>query len=467
VTYPASGHYGYVQIAARSTEPPAEVAGGPGTPPPPASAPPPPARPVVPVGLDSLNTEAKRRDLRRMKLIATGFLVAATLVFVAAQLWLARGGPDWVGYVRAAAEAGMVGALADWFAVTALFRRPLGLPIPHTAIIPTKKDMIGDSLGDFIGTNFLAEEVVRDKLRRTELARRVGGWLSEPANAERVTAEAATAVRGAVTVLRDDDVQDVLEQVVARQLMKQQWGPPLGRVLSGVLSDGTHHKMVDLVCDRAFDWVRANHDLVMRVVSDHAPTWSPKFVDELIADKVFSEVLAFSWAVKVDPEHPMRKAIDKFLIEFAGDLQTDEATIERAEQIKNQIVAHPDVQKFIGKAWTTVKTMILDAAADPSSALRRRVADGLAAVGRRLSTDPEFRAKMDGWVEEAAGYVVRHYRAEITTLITDTVSRWDAEETSRKVELQVGRDLQFIRINGTVVGSLAGLVIYAVSQFIS
>jgi uncharacterized membrane-anchored protein YjiN (DUF445 family) len=158
--------------------------------------------------------------------------------------------------------------------------------------------------------------------------------------------------------------------------------------------------------------------------------------------------------------------VDKFLVEFAEDLQTDATTIERAEQIKYQIVEHPDVQKFIGKAWTTVKTMILDAAADPSSALRRRVADGLVAVGARLATDAEFRAKMDGWVEDAAGYVVRHYRDEITTLITDTVSRWDAEETSRKVELQVGRDLQFIRINGTVVGSIAGVLIYATSQLL-
>jgi uncharacterized membrane-anchored protein YjiN (DUF445 family) len=436
-----TGHYGHVQTSVVSQQ--------------------------TPVGLDTLDSEAKRRDLRRMKLIATGFLVLATVVFLAAHLWLVNGGPGWLGYPRAAAEAGMVGALADWFAVTALFRHPLGLRIPHTAIIPTKKAQIGDSLGDFVGSNFLAEDVVRDKLKRTMMASRLGGWLSDPANAERLTAELATAARGTVTVLRDEYVQDVLEQVLVRQLMNQQWGPPLGRVLAGVLADGTHHKMVDLVCDRAYDWVRGNHDLVMRVVSDHAPTWSPRFVDEMIADKVFSEVLAFAWAVKVDPDHPMRKAVDKFLIEFAQDLQTDPVTIERTELIKHQMVAHPDVQRFIGQAWTTVKTMILDAAADPSSALRRRVSDGLVSLGRRLTEDAQFQAKIDGWVEDAAGYAVRHYRDEITTLITDTVDRWDAEETSRKVELQVGRDLQFIRINGTVVGSLAGVVIYAVSQLLS
>ena len=169
--------------------------------------------------------------------------------------------------------------------------------------------------------------------------------------------------------------------------------------------------------------------------------------------------------MKTDPEHPLRKAIDTFLVEFAGDLQHDPDTIERVERIKYQIVEHPEVQRFIGQAWGTVKKLVLDAAEDPSSALRLRVRDGLAGAGRpaELRT-PSCAAKIDGWLVEAAGYVVRHYRREITTLITDTVARWDAEETSRKVELQVGRDLQFIRINGTVVGALAGLVIYTVSQ---
>jgi uncharacterized membrane-anchored protein YjiN (DUF445 family) len=174
----------------------------------------------------------------------------------------------------------------------------------------------------------------------------------------------------------------------------------------------------------------------------------------------------FGWAVKTDPEHPLRQAVDKFLVEFAADLQNDPETIEKAERIKNQIIAQPDVQRFIGQAWGTVKSLILDAAADPSSALRTRVRDGLVSFGQRLSTDPELRGKIDGWLGDAAGYVVRHYRGEIVTLITDTVARWDAEETSRKIELQVGRDLQFIRINGTVVGALAGLLIYTFGQLL-
>ncbi|MFC6089400.1 DUF445 domain-containing protein [Saccharothrix sp. BKS2] len=401
-----------------------------------------------------------------MKLVATGFFLAATAVFVIALLF-EEGGPAWVGYVRAAAEAGMVGALADWFAVTALFRRPLGLPIPHTAIIPSRKDTFGDALGSFVGQNFLSEAVVRDKLRRVGVGRRLGEWLVRPENAERVTSELANVVRGAVTVLRDEDVQAIVEQAVVRRLVDRPWGPPLGKLLGQVLSDGAHHKLVDLVCDRAYDWVRDNYDKVMGVVSDRAPTWSPKFVDSLLGDKVYNELLNFAWAVKTDVNHPMRLAVDQFLIEFADDLCTDPTTMQRAEQVKQQVVEHPDVQRLIGSAWGTAKKMLLDAAEDPSSELRRRVREGLLSFGRRLVEDESMRAKVDGWLEGAAAYVVTHYRDEITTLITDTVERWDAEETSRKIELQVGRDLQFIRINGTVVGALAGLVIYTVGQLVT
>ncbi len=416
------------------------------------------------MGAQSLNEQTKARDLRRMKSLATGLLLVASVIFLAARWWESADGPVWIAYVRATAEAAMVGALADWFAVTALFRRPLGLPIPHTAIIPTKKDMIGDSLGDFVGENFLAEDVVRDKLARVEVSSRVGAFIGEQANADRITAELATAARGVVTVLRDEDVQEVIEQVLVRKLMERPIGPPLGTVLEGVLADGSHHRLVDLVCDRAYDWVVGNQEMVLRVVSDRAPSWSPRFVDDLIADRVFLEVQTFAWAVKTDPEHPLRAAVDRFLDDFAADLQRDLETIERAERIKHQIVAHPDVQRFIGGAWGVVKGLILDAAADPSSALRLRVRDGLMSLGKKLSSDETLRGKVDGWLADAAGYVVRHYRGEITTLITDTVQRWDAEETSRKVELQVGRDLQFIRINGTVVGALAGLAIYTLSQ---
>ncbi len=407
-----------------------------------------------------------RRELRRGKAVALAFLLAATVVFLGFRAWELHGGPAWAAYVRAAAEAGMVGALADWFAVTALFRHPLGIPIPHTAIIPTKKDALGHSLSDFVGSNFLAVDVITDKLRRAQVPLRFGRWLAQRANADRATAELATMVRGAVAVLRDEDVQAVIDQVITRRLLAQPWGPALGKLLGQVLADAAHSNLVDLVCDRAYDWVRDNHESVARVVSEHSPSWSPRFVDDLLGDKVYSEVLSLAWEVKTDPDHPMRKAVDGFLSDFAEDLQHDPDTIARAEQFKRQILAHPEVHGLISAAWSTAKTMLLDAAEDPSSELRLRVTETLMQVGRRLVFDAGLREKLDGWLADAAGYVVRHYAAEITTVITDTVERWDGAETARKVELQVGRDLQFIRINGTVVGAFAGLLIYTISQLV-
>jgi uncharacterized membrane-anchored protein YjiN (DUF445 family) len=409
------------------------------------------------------NEQAKLRGLRRMKAVALAFLLGAAVVYALTRLY--NDAPSWVGYVQAMAEASMVGALADWFAVTALFRHPLGLPIPHTAIIPRKKDALGENLSDFVGANFLAEAVVTDKLYRVGISNRLGSWLAQPRNAERATAELATAVRAVVTVLRDEDVQPVLENALVRRLLEQPWGPPLGRLLAQLLTDGAHHKLVDLLTERAYEWVRDNHGAVLRLVSQRLPGWSPRFVDELVADRLYGEVLTFAWAVRTELDHPMRKAVDTFLLEFAEDLRTDPEMIERAEAVKQQVLAHPEVQILVGSAWGTAKKMLLGAAEDPSSELRQRVRDGLMSLGRRLRQDTELRSKVDNWLQGVATYVVSNYRGEITALITDTVQRWDAAETARKVELQVGRDLQFIRINGTVVGALAGLLIHTLSQF--
>jgi uncharacterized membrane-anchored protein YjiN (DUF445 family) len=409
-------------------------------------------------------TEEKQRALRKMKLVALGFLVGATVIFAVAWAWEANGGPPWIGYVRAAAEAGMVGALADWFAVTALFRYPLGIRIPHTAIIPNRKDVLGDSLGEFVGVNFLSEQVIREKLASVDVSRRLGEWLAQEENAERVTSELATVVRGLVTVLRDDDVQAVFEQAVTKRIVAVPWGPPLGKLMERVLSDGTHRQLVDLLCDRAYDWVKENHDKFVGMVSDRAPSWSPKFVDGIVADRIYGEVLSFAWALKTEPEHQMRQAIDRFLIGFAEDMQHDPEMMDKAERVKQQVLEHREVQNVIGSAWANIKRMLLEAAEDPSSELRKRVREGLVSLGKRLSGEDALRAKVDGWVSGAAAYIVVNYRDEITTLISDTIDRWDAKETSRKIELQVGRDLQFIRINGTVVGALAGLAIYTIAH---
>ncbi len=408
--------------------------------------------------------EEKRRGVRRMKTTAIGLLLLVALVYVLATWAKNEGVGGWPGFVAAAAEAGMVGALADWFAVTALFKRPLGLPIPHTAIIPTKKDQLGASLGSFVGENFLSEGVVRDRIHSLSIGGRLGAWLAEPEHADRVTAELATALRGALTVLRDADVQAVVGEAITRRANAAEVGPGLGKMLEKVVADGGHRKVVDLVCVRAHDWLVEHGDSVMDAVQGGAPGWTPRFVDRRGGERVYKELLRFVTEMRDMPGHPARGSIDTFLTDFAADLQTDSETRARVERLKSEILGRGEVQDVIASAWSSVRTMVIAAAEDERSELRLRARASLMALGARLATDGRLQAKLEGWVEDAAVYVVTTYRAEITSLISDTVAGWDADQTSKKIEAHIGRDLQFIRINGTVVGALAGLVIYSVSR---
>ncbi|MEV6166288.1 DUF445 domain-containing protein [Streptomyces sp. NPDC052052] len=407
--------------------------------------------------------EEKRRGVRRMKTTATGLLLLVALVYVLATWARHAGVSGWPGFVAAAAEAGMVGALADWFAVTALFKRPMGLPIPHTAIIPTKKDQLGASLGSFVGENFLSGDVVRGRIHALGVGGRVGAWLAEPDHADRVTAELSTALRGALTVLRDSDVQAVVAEAITRRANAAEIAPGLGKMLEQIVTDGGHRKMVDLVCARAHDWLVLHGDSVMNAVQGGAPGWTPRFVDRRVGERVYKELLRFVTEMRDMPGHPARGAIDTFLTDFAADLQTDSDTRARVERLKSEILGRSEVQDVIASAWSSLRTMMLTAAEDEQSQLRLRARASLLAFGARLATDGRMQAKLEGWLEDAAAHVVTRYRTEITSLITETVAGWDAHQTSRKIEAHIGRDLQFIRINGTVVGALAGLLIYTVS----
>ncbi|MCX2971086.1 MULTISPECIES: DUF445 domain-containing protein [Streptomyces] len=408
----------------------------------------------------------KQRGVRQMKAIATGALALAALVYALATWAEHAGAGAWAGYVAAAAEAGMVGALADWFAVTALFTRPMGLPIPHTAIIRTKKDQLGQNLGDFVGENFLSADVVRDRLRAVGIGSRLGAWLAEPAHADRVTAELAAAVRGALEVLRDADVQAVIGEAINRRADAQEIAPGLGRMLERVVVDHGHRRALDLVAARAHDWLVEHRSSVLDAVAGGAPGWTPRFVDQRIGDRVYRELVRFAAEIRDMPDHPARGAVDRFLTDFARDLQADEQTRARVERLKSEVLARDEVQELIASAWSSVRAMIVAAAEDEHSQLRLRVRASLLSLGRRLAADGRLQHKVDDWIEGAATYVVTTYRTEITSLISETVAGWDADQTARKIEANIGRDLQFIRINGTVVGALAGLAIHAFTRLL-
>ncbi len=417
-------------------------------------------------GADPEADAQRRRALRRMKAVALGFLIGATVIFLVCRWGQAQGGPAWIGYVGAAAEAGMVGALADWFAVTALFRHPLGLKIPHTAIIKRKKDQLGEGLGTFVRENFLSPPVVETKLRDAEVAGRLGKWLSEPAHAERVASETGTVLRVVVELLNDDDIQQVIDRTIVRRLAEPQWGPPVGRVLAQLLAENRQEALIQLLCDRAFEWALNAGETIERVVTRDSPSWSPRFVDQLVGDRIHRELMDFTDKVRRNPNHELRQSANRFLFEFANDLQNDEVTIARAEAVKEQLMERDEVARAAETAWKTLKRLVLEGVDDPSSTLRTRITDSVVRIGESLRDDAELRDKVDNWIVRGAQHLVAQYGAEITTIITDTIERWDADEASRRIELHVGRDLQFIRINGTVVGALAGLIIYTVAQIL-
>src|SRR5246127_1953443 len=416
--------------------------------------------------VDASADAERRRQLRRMKLLALGFLVGATALFLMCRWAQANGAPAGVGYVGAAAEAGMVGALADWFAVTALFTHPLGIPIPHTAIIKRKKDQLGEGLGTFVRENFMSPQVVETKLRDAQVASRLGKWLCDHSHATRVASEASNVLRVGVEMLRDEDVQHVFDRMIIKRLAEPKWGPPVGRVLGTLLAENRQEALIQLLADRAFQWSLNAGEVIQRVVERDSPSWSPRWVDHLVGDRIHRELMDFTDKVRRNPGHELRRSATRFLFEFADDLQHDEDTIARAEAVKEQIMARDEVARAAETAWTALKRNVLESVDDPSSALRTRIADSFVHIGESIRDDADLRDKADDGIIRGAKHLVSEYGVEITAIITETIERWDADEASERIELHVGRDLQFIRINGTVVGALAGLVIYTVAQLL-
>jgi uncharacterized membrane-anchored protein YjiN (DUF445 family) len=414
----------------------------------------------------ALPTDAERRiALRRMKVLATSLLVVAAVVFAVAFALQDR--YPWLGFVRAAAEGAMVGALADWFAVTALFRHPLGLRIPHTAIIPTRKDEIGASLGAFVETNFLSDEVVAGKLATIDLAGAAARWLAEPRIARRVVAELAQGVTGLAALLDDERMREAVEAVVRAQLVAPEWGPPLGRLGERVLSSGGHRDAVDLLLDRLEEWLAAHPEAFESVVSRRLPSWLPSFVDRAIDERLHAQARRFVRELRDDPDHRLRRSLDAYLAQLADRLQHDEATIARLEQAKGRAFDDPRIRELAASAWAAARGAAMDALADEDGELRRRAEALLIGAAGRLLSDDELRASLNSRLTEAALHLVTSYRGDIAHVITETVQSWDPAETTDKIETQVGRDLQFIRINGTVVGALAGLAIYSVATGVS
>ncbi|MFL6165155.1 MAG: DUF445 domain-containing protein, partial [Ornithinibacter sp.] len=354
--------------------------------------------------------------------------------------------------------------IADWFAVTALFKHPLGLPVPHTALIPRKKDELGRGLEEFVGENFLQEAIIRDRIRAAGVSRRLGAWLAEPANAQRVVDEVAEVASIALAKVRDDHIESLVRDALTPRFREEPLAPLLGGLLTEALEDDLHHGLVDLALEELYGWLVENPDTVAEVLGERAPWWAPQRLNEAVTGRIHTELVRWVEDILEDPRHRARVALDSVLHQLTSDLLTDPDTQARAEALKERILDNPAVIRSAISMWNALRRALTSSLEDPRGAVRQRMAVELEAFSARLNSDARLQGRLDGLAADAAVFAVDRYGAEVTAVITHTIERWDGREAARRIELHVGRDLQFIRINGTIVGALAGLGIHALSQ---
>jgi uncharacterized membrane-anchored protein YjiN (DUF445 family) len=416
---------------------------------------------AMPDGL-SAGDAARLRGLRRMRALALSLLVLAAIIYV-----LTRDhDTGWLGYVNAGSEAAMVGAIADWFAVTALFRHPLGLPIPHTAIIPNRKASLGESLQEFVADNFLREDVIRERIGSAGISRRAGEWLVDGNHVDRIVRDGSRILADALSHVKESDVSAVIQEALIPRLKDEQLSPVVGQLLDEVLRDDAHRGLVDLAVDELARWLESNHDEVAALIENRAPSWTPQWLDKRVATWVHEQVVEFVDEIGRTADHSARLALDSWLRDLADGLQHDPHTMERFERLKERMLSQPGLGTTSVQLWDALRRALIGSLGDETGLLRTRVKDEIERLGRRLIDDEVLSARVDSTIADIASYAVNHYGHEVATIISATVNRWDGKETAERIELHVGRDLQFIRINGTVVGGLAGVVIHAISTVI-
>jgi uncharacterized membrane-anchored protein YjiN (DUF445 family) len=413
-----------------------------------------------------LSPSEQRRavQLAAAKRRATGLLVAVTVVFLVSTLLLRHA--SWLVWVQVTAVASMVGALADWFAVTALFRRPLGLPIPHTAIVVERKDRFAETLGAFVQESFLTPEAVSERLRAAQAVPRAAAWLADPVHAGDVSARLAEALVAGADLLRDEDVHQILVTAGRQRLDRIALAPLAGRLLQELTQDRRHDPIVDTALAGLSRYLEHHGPELHARLGKQSPWWLPGPVEDLMVERLLLQSRRVLADMAADRDHPLRQQLDASLAKLAIDLQTSDDMRRRGEALKADVLGQSQLRQFAAELWRDTKAQLRAQAAQPGSALRVRMAAMVGAAGARLRDDPEMAAAAERSLDSIARVVLGRFDKELARLVSGTISRWDATETSRRLELLLGPDLQYIRINGTVVGAGAGLALHAVSRLI-
>jgi uncharacterized membrane-anchored protein YjiN (DUF445 family) len=414
--------------------------------------------PVAPPPI--LTKEAKPRSLIVMRRFANGLLVAMTILFVFSHLWRPDPGvwrQVW-GYVRAFAEAAMVGGLADWFAVTAIFRRPLGLPIPHTAVIPRNQKRIADAVGRFIADNFLEPGLVAERVKSQDLSDALGKWLADPAQSGALSSELVSAVPALLDALDDETVSSFLRKQAADAASGASIAPAFGSVLEALAEQGRHQAILDALLKQGWKLLRENEYMIRERVRGRSG-WLMRFVsaDQKVADSLIDAIADLLHDVSVDMHHPLRMQLNDMVTKFADDLRRDPLLQKRIGQWIREAAFHPTVAGAVEAGWDEFKQSLRRDCANPEGSLRKWLQEALVNLGRGLIREPAVREALNVRIRSLLVELADRHGEDVARLVSDTIRSWDADTIVEKLETNVGRDLQFIRLNGTVIGGLVGV----------
>ncbi len=399
-----------------------------------------------------------------MKVVATGLLVVMAAVFFVARAFEQQ--YPGLSYVKAFAEAAMVGGLADWFAVTALFRHPLGLPIPHTAIIPRNKDRIGEALANFLKENFLIPAVVARRMQRLDVAGAAGRFLQTPAGeGTRIRAGASRLIADVFESLDDERLGGIVKGAISGRLRNMEVSPLLGHALASAINDDRHVPMLEAAIRWTARALDANEQLIRDMVHKKA-NWVLKLagLDAKLADAIIDGLRKLTAEMSTDPAHPVRIKIEEALVQLANDLQTKPETRERVEAIKEQLLDNKSVSLWIDALWQRAREAIIKAARNPDAVLAGKLGEILKSMGGTLEKDARIRAAINQFARRAVVGMAASYGSQIVKLVSETIRGWDAQTVTNRLEAAVGRDLQYIRINGTLVGGLVGLILHVIDS---
>lgn len=398
-----------------------------------------------------------------MRLFATALLALMTAIFIATYLTTLEWA--WLAYLRAFAEAGMIGACADWFAVVALFRHPLGIPIPHTAIVPHNKERIGGAIGRFISNNFLSPKVLTAKIREIDPAAWAARWLLNPDNARRFAQRAAMSLPQILRAMPRDELNAFLARAARSGIEAIPAAPLASKILSILWAQGETQALVERAIDIAARALTHNRDRIKVSVTQKSSRFIPKWVDAIVADKIVSGLTQLLDEMR-DPAHPWRTELGAAVDRLIDDLATKPDMYARGEDLKTEILRNPVVVQQVNKLWTEIEVQLDSNSAAYISQIEGGLEHALITLGHRMANDETIHTGVNRWLRIVALRMIAPRRAEIGAFITQVVEKWDTETLVNRIELQVGRDLQYIRINGTLVGGLVGLMIFILTRWL-